>query len=66
MSSIRINFISLVASVSLDISVSYCLLKEASTAFHRVSHWVGPTGTIPKASSPAHFRASLNFSTTLL
>jgi hypothetical protein len=66
MSPVRIKFISLVASGFLAISASYYLSKEASTAFHRVSHWVGPTGAIPKASCPEHGSASLNSSTSLL
>jgi hypothetical protein len=42
------------------------LSKEASTALHRVSHWVGPTGAIFKAGSPEHGSTSHNSSTTLL
>jgi hypothetical protein len=42
------------------------LSKEASTALHRVSHWVGPICDIPKASRPLHGSASLNSCTTLL
>jgi hypothetical protein len=42
------------------------LSKEASTALHRVSHWVGPTSAIPKVSCPEHGSTSLNSSTTLL
>jgi hypothetical protein len=38
------------------------LSKEASTAFHRFSHWVGPTCSIPKAIWPEHFSASHNAS----
>jgi hypothetical protein len=56
----------LVASGFLAISASYCLSKEASTAHHHVSHWVGPTGAIPKASCPEHGSASHNSSTMLL
>jgi hypothetical protein len=48
------------------ISVSYYLSNEASIAFHRVSHWVDPTGAIPKASCPEHGSASPNSSTKLL
>jgi hypothetical protein len=66
MSPVRIKFISLVASGFLAISVSYCLSKEASTALHHVSHWVGPTGAIPKGGCPKHGSTSLNSSTTLL
>jgi hypothetical protein len=66
MSPVRIKFIFLVASGLLGISVSHCLSNEASTALHRVSHWVGPTGAIPKAVCPEHGSASPNSSTTLL
>jgi hypothetical protein len=66
MSLVRIKFISLVASGILATSVSYCLSNEASTALHRVSLWVGPTGAIPKASSPEHGSPSFSSSTTLL
>jgi hypothetical protein len=42
------------------------LSKEASTALHCVSHWVGPSSAIPNAGCLEHGSASLNSSTTLL
>jgi hypothetical protein len=53
-SSVRTKFISSVASGLLVIRVSCCLSKEESTKRHRVSHCVGPTSSMTRASWPEH------------